>query len=168
MVDGGLFSAPTTTSYTNDVQPILQRARDTGWVDRTMGAHTWADPVTNGAVATAIFNKLKTPGGGGGNMPRINDSGTSDDRLTAIQYTHMQRWKDGAYSNDSTGPPPAQVGVTPDGMDRAALEACVGGAFSPGIEAGGLSEQRQRDRGGRTLVVARQASQELGSVRFRE
>jgi hypothetical protein len=29
--------------------------------------------------------------------------------------------------------------VTPDGLDRAALEACVGGAFFPGIEAGGLS-----------------------------
>ena len=27
--------------------------------------------------------------------------------------------------------------MTPDGLDRAALEACVGGAFAPGIEAGG-------------------------------
>ena len=33
MVDGGLLSAPTTTSYTQDVYPILQRARDTGWVE---------------------------------------------------------------------------------------------------------------------------------------
>jgi hypothetical protein len=107
MVDGGLLTAPTMTSYTKDVYPILQRARDTGWVDRTFGSHTWPDPVTDGALRNAIFNKLKAPGGGGGNMPRINDSGTQDDRLTAIQYAHMQRWKDNSYTNDWTGVPPA-------------------------------------------------------------
>ena len=80
-------------------------------------------------------------------MPKINDSGTNDDRLTAIQYAHLQRWKDGNYTNDWAGLPPAQATVTPDGMDRAALEACVGGAFFPGIEAGGLN-------GARPIIVA--------------
>jgi len=138
MVDGGLLTAPTTTSYTQDVHPVLQRARDSGWVATTMGAHTWPDPVTSDPLRTAIFNKLKAPGGGGGNMPRINDSGTSDDRLTATQYAHMQRWKDNTYNNDWTGLPAPEATVSPAGLDRAALEACVGGAFYPGIEAGGL------------------------------
>jgi len=146
MVDGGLLPAPATTSYTNDVYPVLQRARDTAWVDRTFGAHTWPDPVMSNALRNAIFNKLKAPGGGGGNMPAINDSGTSDDRLTATQYAHMQRWKDANaanFANDWAGVPQPQATVTPDGMDRAALEACVGGAFLPGIEAGGLDGARQ-------------------------
>lgn len=147
MVDGGLLAAPTTTGYTEDIYPILQRARDTGWVDRTFGSHAWSDPVTSNALRNAIFNKLKAPGGGGGNMPEINDSGTQDDRLTAIQHAHMERWNNNNYTNDWAGAPPPQADVTPDGLDRAALEACVGGAFFPGIEAGGLS-------GSRPIIVA--------------
>ena len=144
MVDAALMTMPTTTSYTNDVYPVLQRARDTGWVDRTFGSHTWPDPVTSNTLRNAIFNKLKAPGGGGGNMPVLNDSGTNDDRLTTIQYGHMQRWRDNAatFTNDWTGVPPPEAEVSPDGMDRAALEACVGGAFFPGIEAGGLNGSR--------------------------
>jgi hypothetical protein len=142
MVDGNLLPTPTATSYTNDVYPILQRARDSGWVAETFGSHTWPDPVTSNALRNAIFNKLKAPGGGGGNMPKILDSGTLDDRLTPIQYAHMQRWKDNNFTNDWAGVPAAQASITPGGLDRAALEACVGGAFFPGIEAGGLAAAR--------------------------
>ena len=75
------------------------------------------------------------------NMPRLRDSGTADDRLTRVQYDHMQRWlanNPAYYTDDWTGVPPPQTEVTPDGLDRAALQTCVGGAFFPGIEAGGL------------------------------
>jgi hypothetical protein len=142
MVDGNLIGAPGATSYTNDVYPILQRARDTGWVERVFGSHTWPDPVTSDALRTAIFNKLKAPGGGGGNMPDINDSGTGDDRLTQTQYAHLERWKNNNYANDWAGVPPPQNTITPDGLDRSALEACVGAAFFPGIETGGLDGSR--------------------------
>jgi L-lysine epsilon oxidase-like protein len=143
MIDGGLVGAPANTSYTKDVYPILQRARDTGWVDRTYGSHTWPDPVTDNNIKNILFSKLKAPGGGGGNMPKINDSGTNDDRLTTTQYNHMQNWKNNVnFINDWVGIPPAQAAITPDGLDRAALEACVGGAFFPGIETGGLSGSR--------------------------
>lgn len=141
MIAAGRVAAPTTTSYTKDVYPILQRARDTGWVEHVGGAHTWTDPVTGSGLRTAIFNRLKVPGGSdAGGMPEINDSYTKDDRLTATQYAHMERWKDGTYANDWAGPPAPQASITPDGLDRAALEACVGGAFFPGIEAGGRGE----------------------------
>ena len=69
-------------------------------------------------------------------------STAADSQLTPIQYAHMQRWKDGNYTNDWAGVPAPQADVTPDGLDRAALEACVGGAFFPGIEAGGLDPRR--------------------------
>ncbi|NIK58881.1 LodA/GoxA family CTQ-dependent oxidase [Kribbella shirazensis] len=132
MVDLGLAPAPTTTSYTNDVYPILQRARDTRWVEGIFGAHSWPDPVTSQPLVDAIFARLRPPG----DMPRLNGG---DSALTPIQYAHMQRWQQGNYTADWTGVPAPQADLTPDGMDRAALEACVGGAFFPGIEAGGLS-----------------------------
>ena len=146
MVTAGLEPAAAATSYTNDIYPILQRARDIHWVINIApaGAMSWADPVTGDALRTAIFNSLKVPGGGGDDMPQLNPPDTPDpldfqtDRLTKEQFAHMQRWKDGNYANDWAGPPAPQANVTPDGLDRAALEACVGGSFYPGIEAGGL------------------------------
>lgn len=143
MISGGLVSGPTTTSYTNDVFPVLQRARDTRWVENVFGAHTWPDPVVSDPLRNAIFSRLKAPGGGGGDMPQLNDSGTQDDRLTATQYAHMERWRDNNFTNDWTGVPPPQANITPDGMDRSALEGCVGGAFFPGIEAGGLNDSQR-------------------------
>lgn len=145
MVKGGLATAPTTTSYTKDIYPILQRARDIEWViSIPAGAMTWPDPVTDDSLRNAIFNSLKKPGGGGDDMPQLNPPDTGDpidfqtDRLTDEQYAHMQRWKDNMYAQDWAGPPPPEAAISPDGLDRAALEACVGGSFYPGIEAGGL------------------------------
>ncbi|TCC31051.1 LodA/GoxA family CTQ-dependent oxidase [Kribbella speibonae] len=132
MIDLGHVPAPTTTSYTNDVYPILQRARDMRWVEGIFGAHSWPDPVTSQPLVDAIFARLDPPG----DMPALNGS---DSALTPTQYAHMQRWQAGNYTADWAGVPEPQTDLTPDGMDRAALEACVGGAFFPGIEAGGLS-----------------------------
>ena len=143
MISGTLLPAPTTTSYTNDVFPILQRARDAKWVIETFGAHTWTDPVVSDSLRNAIFSRLRTPTGGGGDMPDLLE-GTGDNHLTTTQYAHMQRWHDNDhFTNDWVGVPPPEANVSPDGMDRAALEACVGGAFFPGIEAGGLSDSER-------------------------
>nr|WP_281723013.1 LodA/GoxA family CTQ-dependent oxidase [Nitrosomonas nitrosa] len=141
MVDAGLLPAlPAVTSYTQDIYPILQRARDTKWVEDVFGAHSWPHPVIDPTLRQNIFNRL-----GPGDMPDLNGS---DSRLTQIQYDHMTRWKDGNFNNDWIGVPAPQAAITPDGLDRAALEACVGGAFFPGIEAGGL------DPSSRPIVTA--------------
>ena len=50
-----------------------------------------------------------------------------------VQY--MEKWKAGNFLNDWKDPPKPAVKITHAGLDRAALEACVGGAFFPGIEA---------------------------------
>jgi hypothetical protein len=131
MVDRGLASVPTTTSYTQDIYPTLQRARDMRWVEGIFGAHSWPDPVTAQPLVNAIFGRLRPPG----DMPALNGD---DSVLTPVQYAHMQRWQAGNYVADWTGVPAPEGDVTPEGLDRAALEACVGGAFFPGIEAGGL------------------------------
>lgn len=135
MVTGGKATAPTATSYTQDVYPILQRARDTKWVEDVFGAHAWTDPVVSDALRNAIYSRISPPSGGSNDMPDLNGS---DNRLTQVQYDHMTRWKDNNFASDWAGVPAPQPTITPDGLDRAALEACVGGAFFPGIEAGGL------------------------------
>jgi len=134
MIGGGFVAAASATSYTQHVYPILQRARDTQWVENTAGHHTWPDPVIADADRNAIFARLAAA-----EMPALKQpAGPPTGRLTAEQLAHMQRWKDGAFTNDWVGIPPPQSTITPDGLDRAALEACVGGAFDPGIEVGGL------------------------------
>ena len=134
MVDCGLATAPTTTSYTNDVYPILQRARDMRWVEGIFGAHTWADPVTSQPLRRRDLQPAAAAA-----PATCRRSTAPTRRLTPTQYAHMQRWQAGNYTNDWTGVPAPETAITPDGLDRAALEACVGGAFFPGIEAGGLS-----------------------------
>ena len=133
MVASGLLPAPTTTSYTDDVHPVLQRARDIRWVEGVFDAHNWPDPVVNQLLVDAIVDRLRPTG----DMPVLNGA---DSVLTSVQRDHLQRWKAGTYAHDWTGDPAPEATVSPDGMDRAALEACVGGAFFPGIEAGGLGD----------------------------
>lgn len=134
-------SGPATPSYTHDVYPILQRARDIRWVYPAMGEnggtnpHDWADPVYDTTAAANIFSNLANPNGGGsGDMPKLNAEGG---HLTKTQYAVMSAWSTGAITQDWAGvPEPGDV--TPDSLDRAALTNAVGAAFFPGIEAGGI------------------------------
>jgi hypothetical protein len=54
--------------------------------------------------------------------------------LTPHQYKVMQAWCDGHFKDDWNRRRPAAKRFSPEGLDRAALEPCVGGAFYPGIE----------------------------------
>lgn len=130
------LAGPNPPSYTQHIYPILQRARDTKWVVQIGNfPHSWSDPVVNAVTSNAIFNKLKNPSGGvGGNMPRLNSA-----TLTDTQYETMRKWKDGNFNNDWAGVPSPPTQITAQGLDQAALENCVGAAFFPGIEAGGIS-----------------------------
>jgi hypothetical protein len=57
--------------------------------------------------------------------------------LSPTQYAMFEQWANGKFTSSTTSPPPLPPAtITPDGLDRAALEACVGGAFFPGIECG--------------------------------
>jgi hypothetical protein len=59
--------------------------------------------------------------------------------VTRSQYDLLTKWKDGRFRNDWKGEWPApDADISPDGLDRAALEACAGGPFYPGIEGGWL------------------------------
>ncbi len=136
-VKNSLLTAPATPSYTQHIYPILLGAAQIAAVETVPSyAHMWPHPITDAGVRSTIFFRLKAPNGGGGNMPALADGHLNDGRLTATQYQIMEKWKNGTFTNDWAGTPAPDPNITPQGMDRAALENCVGGAFHPGIEAG--------------------------------
>lgn len=61
--------------------------------------------------------------------------------LTQLQYTNMEKWADGDFVDDWQGKatpvafPNIPIGQQPDSLTKAALEACIGGPFYPGIES---------------------------------
>lgn len=65
--------------------------------------------------------------------------------VTPTQYALLQQWVKGKFVEPAAVPPapPTKPNITPEGLDRAALENCVGGAFFPGIEAGWLTRSKE-------------------------
>jgi len=62
--------------------------------------------------------------------------------LTEAQYKRMELWAKGTFAADWPGAEPVPTPLDklpeqdrPQALDRAALEACVGGPFFPGMEA---------------------------------
>jgi len=145
---------PTKPSFSKDIYPLLRRAINVGWVSgmvtsqhahATLGAVI--PPPASASARLAIFNKLRDPtllpnqDAGDADMPMIWSDYYTDGKnqpLTRIQYDAMMKWRDGSFIDDWSGPPKPSRKITPEGLDRAALEACVGAAFYPGIEASWL------------------------------
>lgn len=126
------LQAPATPSYSRDIYPILNRATQVANVNQSAsGHHAFTHPIIDTPTRNLIFGKLK---GSGGDMPDLNSA-----QLTNTQQNLMAAWSVNNFTNDWTGVPIPGTAVIPDGMDRAALEACVGAAFFPGIEAGGIA-----------------------------
>lgn len=158
------YEFPTTTpSFDQDIYPILRAAYEFYWVTALVNRkhESLMDPALGDPSAASlkarqgVFIYLRPPLGvnsptGPREMPHLQGddpyTGHEPDStrkltLTHLQYALMRRWTDGNFTppaspgtppNPPSLPPPA---ITPHGLDRAALENCIGGAFFPGIEA---------------------------------
>jgi hypothetical protein len=142
---------PAKPSFSRDIYPLLLRAVNMQWVSGMITSeHAHATlsavipPPASKSARLAIFNKLRDPAlpgtqsGGESDMPMIHSDfypADSNQPLTRVQYEVMKKWKDGHFVNDWSGPPATSKLITSQGLDRAGLESCVGGAFFPGIEA---------------------------------
>ena len=138
-VKDGQLQVPATPSYVNDIYPILQGAADTLAVNSdAIGHHGFTHPM---AGSSSVVNRLTATGTS--HMPKLEseaNNGLHDLKLTDTQIAIMQKWAASTFNNDwhsawGQSPPPDAT-ITPDGLDKAALENCVGGALFPGIEAG--------------------------------
>jgi hypothetical protein len=155
-------------SYTHDVQPILSRALLSRFVfaeaqskHYSLTPEVWAmlGDLTQMPDARAfIFQYLRPPfgvdppDGAIASMPMLfgdqyqGDTFDGPDApdgeffsLTATQYEILRRWSVGHFVDDwRDAPAAADAAITPDGLDCAALQAAVGGAFFPGIEVSWL------------------------------
>lgn len=136
-------------SFRNDVYPILRRAGELRWVFSKMAvAHEHQFPVTqarkNPAYRAHVFRQfrkpsgfVKKPGSGVGSMPYIWSDlfpYPTNGSVTKHQYNILQAWAEGRFDDDWKIKPTISKVCSPEGLDRAALEACVGAAFYPGIE----------------------------------
>ena len=99
-----------------------------------------------------VSQSLRRPDSPSGTMPLLNSGVDPNDprngigsMLTATQLAWMTQWALGVFTADWTGAVPDSpefeaipVAGQPGALDRAALEACIGGPFYPGIEVGYL------------------------------
>lgn len=153
-------SDATPVSFTKDIYPILRRVSHLHWVSTVAARrHGEGKPLhfishvsqlsnntpQNAEARNAIFQALRSPQGGGGTMPKLPSLAVQQApgaALTETQYKRMERWAQGTFAADWPGaelvPMPLDTlpeQERPQALDRAALEACVGGPFFPGIEA---------------------------------
>ncbi|WP_020638659.1 LodA/GoxA family CTQ-dependent oxidase [Amycolatopsis balhimycina] len=127
-------SAPP--SYVDDIYPILQAAIDSGAVASVAKPHHhFRHPVSPRELDEQLAKV--------GHMPRLASGrgAALDLPLTPTQKQRMRVWAkagnpDISWDMTWVDGPPVSKDFTPDGMDKAALENCVGGALRPGIEAG--------------------------------
>jgi hypothetical protein len=154
-------------SFTREIFPILSRAfqfDSLSWGEANL--HRFFEWLRfenlNKADSAMVrrrqrfFRWLRDPDGADlrpARMPRARGDAPYLDRpnaqqaLTRLQYALLRQWRDGAFDDDweTGGEPatPAADDITPHGLDRAALDGCVGGAFYPGIEASWLIRQAE-------------------------
>jgi hypothetical protein len=166
-VDPSLAVTDTSTvSFTRDIYPLLKRVSMMRWVSRIAAEKTRAhgeqgphdfvfhakllssNKADASAARNGVFRALRNPQTGVGDMPKLPEGTNKNVRgafVTVTQYKRMKRWSQGTFEADWTGAEPAAVALDelpvaerPHALDRAALEACVGGPFYPGIEVCGM------------------------------
>jgi len=150
----------TNISFTKDIYPILRRVSYLHWVSKEAARRhgegkflhfiSRVDELSSNKPQDAgarddIFQALRKPQGGGGGMPKLPALAAQKApgaALTASQYKRMELWAQGKFDSDWPGAETAPTPLDklpeqdrPQALDRAALEACVGGPFFPGIEA---------------------------------
>lgn len=160
---------PANVSFTRDIYPMLQRAVLMQWTNaESRTGHgpgmpgNFLDPGqfnvlrdndrTPGSPSRRarerVFRRLRNPGGGGGDMPRLNGGPAPDApaaggfSVTHTQYELFRRWSLGDFDADWAGPPadPVFTSLSPleqtRALDMAGLWTGVGGSYQPGIEVG--------------------------------
>ncbi len=142
-------------SYNDEIYPFLRRGLEQVFVFEMLKYfHSSVKKISLGdssaaaqAARQAVFDRLHTPGlagtGGAKNMPKLQGDEPYKPAhthrmvsVTPTQFALLEQWVKGNFVDASgvlPAPPPPAV-VTPHGLDRAALENCVGAAFYPGIE----------------------------------
>jgi hypothetical protein len=135
----GFVQADRQPSFRRHILPMILRASNLRFVGRqddpATGTNFWAAIVTNAAlladksagnapVRSAVVDALTSP---------TIESVLTNAVIPAFLRTYLAQYEAGTFVSDLASPLP--VPTVPEALDRAALEACVGLNFFPGIEA---------------------------------
>jgi hypothetical protein len=128
-IDKGALEPDDVPSFRRHIKPVIERAASLRWVNNF---GKW------NALAGVDWNALANTGAGSAQLrdhiaKRIMDPGLIRFVMPAFLTTYLDQWAAGTFVSDLAATP-APVPV-PDQLDRAALDACVGNNFYPGIEA---------------------------------
>ena len=157
LANGGARLTSYEPDYDHDIYPILHRALQhaftyeklkTGHLSFNTQLVALGDPAPAKASLREFFFKyIREPGlvGTAREMPKLHGdqwgNAASKYRLltvTKMQHAMLERWAAGQFVKTGGKLPPPRPAwhddITAHGLDRAAIENCVGGAFAPGIE----------------------------------
>ena len=165
-IEASLRARLSPVSFTRDIYPILKRTVFLQWVSKSANighgprkrgnflAPSKFRALSNNTAAKRlirqrVYNELRRPGGQG-DMPKLNPGLDPSNpmskippQLTVLQLELMDEWRIGQFDADWPGLEPMPptfdhipTADQPAALDKAALDACIGGPFFPGIEAG--------------------------------
>lgn len=134
----GWLSVPANPSFKRDILPILKAISDYRFVsDFPFWENFPRDWLALGSIANQTLREQTRS-----DMESIEDILVAHFTFTASQNEVLDKWVSGDFLEDLDSPEPP-LAITPDGLQRAALEHGVGGGFFPGIEAGILITYRE-------------------------
>jgi L-lysine epsilon oxidase C-terminal domain/L-Lysine epsilon oxidase N-terminal len=129
---------PDRASYQTDIAPLIHNAQLMKWIEG--GNRSFWNAVSQ--VTGSFWVK------GDPNLTKMSQLlEAAPGKLNSFSYTGLQKellemWKNGDFVDDHGVPFPSSPSdlekATPLNLDVAALRACVGSSFSPGIEASKL------------------------------
>ena len=128
-IEAGFLKAPAKPAFRRHIMPVIQRASDLRWVNNwdkwNSLSRDWV-ALANPAAASASLRKTV--------FDVVTNPGLADFEMPAFLSKLLTQWKDGTFDNDLNDPVLAAT-ITPENLDRAGLESCIGANFFPGIEA---------------------------------
>ena len=106
------------------------------------------DPNTFESVPRPPISPSQMPAAYGDYFEAANSRGDKNDpaylhSVSKLQYALLRAWQKGDFVEDWKQVPVNPPAITPEGLDRAALENMSGGAFYPGMEASWLFAKKE-------------------------
>lgn len=141
-----------------------------------LGTGTALDPRSQDGLDEANLSFMPPLAGDEGDVrlsdvyPPVDEAGTTPPEtwlsVTELQYSRLLRWKDGDFESHAHGADPLpleamRTEAQPLALTIAALEACQGGAFFPGIELTSVARFRELYSGAFRVDAAKHAAGDL-------
>jgi hypothetical protein len=128
-IDKGALKPEPVPSFRRHIKPLIERAAALRWVNsfnkwNDLATVDWGALANTGAASAAARAII---------AKRLQKPGLRDFIMPAFMSQYVDQWVAGQFISDLDAPD-IHVSI-PDQLDRAALDACVGNNFFPGIEA---------------------------------